>query len=151
MDEGIFENVLAEVINRMEGTSFPDIFFENLLKRLESYDYDLQEGDAWEIAFCATKVENHIKTICNVAAVPERLQQIAIDRICGSFFGARFASGQLSIGSIDLGGGISQIKEGDTSVSFSGADSESGRFSAMLEALANSGDGDLLCYRKLLW
>ncbi len=154
MDSGdVFDTLLAEIMTVMTAnqTSLTEDFFEELLNRLVSYGYELQEGDCFEICFNSQKVENHIKNNCNINSVPEGLYEVVIDRICGEFFFGRKQTGQLIIGELDLDGAFSSIKEGDTQVNFATDTSEDAKFDSLVQLLRTSGEGDLVCYRKLKW
>lgn len=153
MENDVFETLLEEIITVMTAheTSLTEDFFEELLNRLVSYGYELQEGDCFEICFNTSKVENHIKNHCNINTVPEGLYEVAIDRICGEFFFGRKQTGLLEIASLDLDGALSSIKEGDTQVNFASDDSDDAKFSVLVQTLRTSGEGDLVCYRKLKW
>ena len=153
MDSDVFDTLLAEIITVMTAneTSLTEDFFEMLLNRLVSFGYTLQEGDCFEICFNSQKVENHIKNNCNINAVPEGLYEIAVDRICGEFFFGRHQTGSLVIADLDLDGMFSSIKEGDTQVNFSSDSSEEAKFNSLVQTLRESGEGDLVCYRKIKW
>ena len=42
-------------------TSLDGHFIEDVLKRLDSFGYEIKESDAWMIGFAMQKVENTIK------------------------------------------------------------------------------------------
>jgi len=44
---------------------------ELVKKRLESFGYELQEGDEFALAFSIQKVENTIKNDCNTPSIPD--------------------------------------------------------------------------------
>ena len=48
-------------------------------ERLQSFGYELREGDNALLVFAVQKAENTIKNDCNVAGVPEGLLNIAVD------------------------------------------------------------------------
>ena len=62
---------------------------EQVKERLQSFGYELQDGDETILAFCIGKVEATIKNDCNVSEIPEGLVYIAIDMACGEFLTAK--------------------------------------------------------------
>ena len=127
-------------------TSLDESFIEAVLKRLDSFGYEIKESDAWMIGFAMQKVENTIKNECNISEIPDGLFHTAVDMSCGEFLFAKKQTGQLEIGDLDL-----SIKEGDTQVNFNGDESDSDKVDSMLNYLLNNGKGELVCYRKISW
>lgn len=125
---------------------------EDIIKRLLTFGYtDSNKHDATLIEFISQKVENHIKTSCNITSIPDELYNIAVDRVCGEFLFTKKQTGQLTIGDVDLTGAITSIKEGDVSVNFDANTSEEAMFKQMVDYLMTKGEGDFVCYRKIKW
>lgn len=142
---------MKQIIITVLDTGLSESFIEAVLKRLDSFGYEIKESDAWMIGFAMQKVENTIKNECNISEIPDGLFHTAVDMSCGEFLFAKKQTGQLEIGDLDLTGVISSIKEGDTQVNFDNNDSDSDKIDVILNHLMNSGKGELVCYRKIRW
>lgn len=144
--------LIKTVKSLMPETNITEQLIEFILKRLESFGYDLGEGnDAYVLAFTIQKVEIHIMNSCNVSSIPEGLYNVLIDRVCGEFLFTKKQTGQLNIEGLDLTGVVASISEGDTSVSFVPDVNDEERFNQLLKVLMTMGEGDMVCYRKLNW
>ena len=132
-------------------TSLDGHFIEDVLKRLDSFGYEIKESDAWMIGFAMQKVENTIKNECNISEIPDGLFHTAVDMSCGEFLLAKKQTGQLELGDLDLTGALSSIKEGDTQINFDAGSSDESRFNQLVNYLMNQGEGDLICFRKIRW
>jgi hypothetical protein len=87
-----------------------------------------------------------------VAEVPEGLTNTAVDMACGEILDTLYRTGKLDVGSIALDGAIASVSLGDTTVSFDNTSTDnSGTFTALINALKDSGRGDFACYRKFKW
>lgn len=150
MDEMI-QKILANIKAIMKNSSLSESFPEAVLKRLVSFGYHLKEDDGWVICFAMQKVENHIKNSCNTTDVPVGLFHVAVDMVCGEFLFAKKQTGKLELEDLDLGGAITQIHEGDTTVQFANGSSPEDGFNELLNYLLHNGEGDFVCYRKLKW
>lgn len=150
MDE-MMNKTLASIKSFLTTTSLDEPFYIAVLKRLISFGYTLKEDDAWVISFCIQKVENHIKSSCNILSIPNGLVSVAVDMVCGEFLLALKQTGQLDIEAIDLSGAITQLKEGDTTIQFANGSSEDEKFTGFVNYLLTKGEGDLVCFRKLKW
>ena len=150
MDE-IIQKVLANILTIMSNSYLSEPFFEAVLKRLDSFGYDLREDDAWVICFATQTVENHIKNSCNSTSIPHGLFNVAVDMVCGEFLFTKKQTGKLELGDLDLDGVITQIHEGDVTVQFGSGSSDEDKFDSFLNYLLHHGEGDFVCYRKLKW
>lgn len=122
---------------------------EDVTARLASFGYTVTEGDAWMLNFIIAKVENHIKSECNVSAVPEGLHNIAVDMAVGEFLLNKKSMGSLE--GFDLSAAVKQIQEGDTNVSFDTSHSPEQRLDALILYLMTYGNGSFSSYRCLTW
>ena len=138
---------LAEKISKVHESGLT----ESVLKRLDSFGYDVTTDDTFCIAFSMQKVENSIKNDCNVVDVPKELESIAIDMVCGEFLGTLYRTGKLNLSSLDLDGAIASVSAGDTSVSFDNSISDDGKFTTLVQLLKNCVRGELACYRNIKW
>ena len=139
------------IITALDTSSLDESFIEAVLKRLDSFGYEIKESDAWMIGFAMQKVENTIKNECNISEIPDGLFHTAVDMSCGEFLLAKKQTGQLELGDLDLTGAISSIKEGDTQINFDAGSSDESRFNQLVNYLMNQGEGDLICFRKIRW
>ena len=150
MDEMIQE-ILANILTITQNTSLSESFYEAVLKRLASFGYTLKKDDSWGICFASQKVESRIKNSCNTTNIPDGLFFVAVDMVCGEFLFAKKQTGELKFTDIDLGGAISEIREGDVTVKFASGSSDEENFNSFLNVLMHGGEGDFVCYRKLRW
>ena len=126
-------------------------FIQAVLNRLKTFGYEATDDDLWMIAFNIQKVNTHIMNSCNTLTVPDGLFYIAVDRICGEFFHTMKNSGKLELDALDLDAAVTQITEGDTSITFDSGTSDEQRFDTLVNVLIHEGAGDEVCYRKLKW
>lgn len=124
---------------------------DTVKERLKSFGYEVKESDKFSLIFCVDKVRNTIKNDTNQSEVPEGLEHIAVDRVCGEFLFTKKQTGQLNIGELDLDGAVTSIKEGDTQINFDAGSSDESRFNQLVNYLMNQGEGDLICFRKIRW
>lgn len=145
------DELLQIIKNTMSNSGLTEMFFKAVLQRLISLGYKLEENDGWMICFAIQKVENHIKSSCNVTSIPDELSNVAVDRVCGEFLFAKKQTGKLELTDLDLDGAITSIHEGDVTVQFATGSSDEDKFDSFLNYLLHSGEGDFVCYRKLKW
>lgn len=125
---------------------------EDVIKRLESFGYEVTEADDWMIEFLIQKIENSIKADCNINTIPEELYEIAVDMVVGEFLLNKKSRGQLE--GFDLEAAVKQIHEGDTSVTFAigdGSKTPEERLDELILYLMNYGKGKFAAYRCIKW
>ncbi len=125
---------------------------EDVTKRLESFGYEVTEADNWMIEFLIQKIENSIKTDCNINTIPEELHEIAVDMVVSEFLLNKKSRGQLE--GFDLEAAVKQIHEGDTSVTFAigdGSKTPEERLDELILYLMNYGKGKFAAYRCIKW
>jgi hypothetical protein len=128
------------------------IMVEDVTLRLASFGYTVTEADSWVLDFIITKVENHIKSECNVDAVPDGLHNIAVDMVVGEFLLSKKSTGQLT--GIDISAMEKSIQEGDTNITFafgSGDKTPEKRLDELILYLMNYGKGSFASYRSFSW
>ena len=121
---------------------------DDVKERLKSFGYVTNTVDNWVLTYCIEKVEAHIKNSCNVAEVPDGLQQIAVDMACGEFLFGKKQSGQ-AVG-IEFEAVVKQITEGDTTVTFDTSASAEAKYDALIAHLMHS-EVDFAAYRCIKW
>lgn len=131
--------------------SVTDSFIEAVLMRLESFGVNVTEDDTFMIAFSIRYAHNTIFNFCNIKTLPDGLYNIAVDMACGEYLNTLKGMCRLNLNGVDLNGAISQIKEGDTTVSFDASTSDEQKLTAFINHLLHGRKGDLVCYRKFKW
>lgn len=125
---------------------------EDVTARLASFGYTVTESDTWVLNFIIQKVENHIKNICNIDAIPEGLNNIIVDMVVGEFLLNKKSMGNLA--GFNLETAIKQIQEGDTSITYAIGDGDltpEKRLDLLIDYLMNRGKNELLSYRCIKW
>lgn len=125
---------------------------EAVKERLSSLGYEIQDGDEAILNFCIQKVENTVRNDCNVTAVPEGLENIAVDMAVGEFLSAKKTFSPDSIAGLDLDFAVKQIQTGDTNTVFAdGCLTPEQRLDAFINHLLTYGRDEFSCYRKIKW
>lgn len=123
-------------------------------ERLQSFGYEIQDGDEIILNFSIQKVENTIKNDCNVFSVPDGLVNIAVDMVVGEFLTAKKTFSPDSIAGLDLDIAVKQIQTGDTNTVFAtgeGSLTAEQRLNNFLNYLLTYGKDQFSCYRKIRW
>lgn len=143
--------IVQKILTIIPNSSHSEESVRAVINRLSSFGYLPIENDSWELSFAMLSVENNIKNSCNTTSIPEGLFTVAVDMICGEFLMGRKNSGRLDISTLDLGGAITSITEGDVSVSFDANSTDEQKFNQLVSYLMTKGKGEFVCYRKLSW
>lgn len=123
-------------------------------ERLQSFGYEIQDGDEIILNFSIQKVENTIKNDCNVSSIPDGLVNIAVDMAVGEFLTAKKTFSPDSIAGLDLDFVVKQIQTGDTNTVFAtgeGSLTAEQRLNNFLNYLLTYGRDQFSCYRKIRW
>jgi hypothetical protein len=123
-------------------------------ERLQSFGYEIQDGDEIILNFSIQKVENTIKNDCNVSSIPDGLVNIAVDMAVGEFLTAKKTFSPDSIARLDLDFAVKQIQTGDTNTVFAtgeGSLTAEQRLNNFLNYLLIYGRDQFSCYRKIKW
>ena len=115
--------------------------------RLQSFGYEIQDGDDAILNFSIQKAESTIKNECNVRC-------IAVDMAVGEFLTAKKTFVPGSIAGLDLEAAVKQIQTGDTSTTFAtgeGSQTAEQRLNALLSYLLTYGKEQFSCFRRLRW
>lgn len=153
---------MADISERLEVLiqTIPNIsslgasFVYDVGKLLESFGYEMQDGDDWLLGFCIQKVENNIRNECNVSSIPSGLKKVASQMVVGEFLFAKKGIGQLQGLNINIDAAIKQIQEGDTNVTFAfgnGSMTPEQRLDSLIAYLMVSGKNQFVRYRRLKW
>ncbi len=125
---------------------------EDVTLRLASFGYTVTESDSWMLNFIITKVENEIKSECNLEVIPEGLHNIAVDMVVGEFLLGKKSTGQLT--EIDISAVEKSIQEGDTTVTYaigSGDKTPEQRLDQLILYLMNGRKASFASFRRFRW
>lgn len=119
--------------------------------KLMSYGYEYTDGDDVTVSLLISKNEQYIKHYCNISEVPECLEYVLLDLVCGEFLQTKKALGQLS--SIEIENLVQAIRAGDTTVEYNNNYNYDGNtlFSKFVEQLTTGHETELARHRRLCW
>lgn len=126
---------------------------EDVVERLISLGYNLEEGDTLSLQLAVNGAEQYIKNFCNITEIPKELSGVAVDIAAGILLKTKQGLGINVCESIDFeNDNIKQITEGDVSITYNSDNSGSAtaKYSALLDRLCNR-DKELLAFRRLRW
>ncbi len=145
MSEIFVENVVTLVSD----TDFDSSLIAQVIDQLSIIGIVLEENEYSDVALAIQKVDLQIKNICNVQSLPYGLRNVAVDRVCGEVIYIKYLMKELPE-NFDAESSIKQLSIGDTTVSYS-SDAPDKKVLTLVGFLKSSGEGELLCYRKLTW
>ena len=119
--------------------------------RLKSFGYEFVDGDEIAIEYAEGKAIQYIKHFCNISEIPECLDYVLMDIICGEFLQLKRNTGQLT--SIQTDATVKSIQDGDTRVEYnvSYQTDPNGVFNEFVKSLINGHNEELLRHRRLVW
>lgn len=126
---------------------------KDVVERLNTLGYNLNEGDIVTLQFAINGTEQYIKNFCNISEIPKELYYVAVDMAAGTLLKTKQSIGVNVCENIDYSAaGVSSIKEGDLTIDFSTGDKNStiNMFNALLDKLCKR-DKELIAFRKLRW
>ncbi len=121
------------------------------VKLLEGFGYEMKDGDAGLLQFCADRVCEHIRNDCNISEIPDGLAHLAVRRTVGEFLGAKLAFDAKALINVEAGRIVKSVSVGDTSTSFEVGSTPEERLKAAILLLKKAGEGEMACYRKIRW
>lgn len=128
--------------------------FDEVIKRLESFGYTYTQSDIHNIDYAIAKIGTYIKNFCNIEEIPERLQFVYIDIVCGEFLQEKKSSGQLKLSDLDLSKpALKSISEGDTNISYAtgeGSQTDEQKLDSLINCLLNY-QNQLYKFRRIVW
>ncbi len=127
-------------------SDLPESFCRILIRRLDVIGCQVEES--FPLAFVVRKAEVEILDYCHIDLIPSVLYPLLADRAVGKYLYDLKQTGKLEIESLDLSGVVSELKEGDVSISFSGSSDEA-KLDQLLQMLMETGKGQLACYRRV--
>ncbi len=124
---------------------------EDIITRLKTLGYEVNEEDSNAIEIAAGSTEQYIKNYCNISEIPDELYYAAVDMAAGTMLKTKFSTGTDTCGGIDFDAdGIKSITEGDISVTYSDSGGSLSRYEKLIDSLL-SRKSELIKYRKLRW
>lgn len=124
---------------------------EDVIIRLQSLGYDINEGDGVTLENAIRETVHYIKAYCNIKEIPKELYDTAVDMAAGRLLRDKLATGSGVCGNIDFDDeGIKSLTEGDVSVTFSDSSGKTSRYENLIARLCNKNDV-LICYRRVRW
>lgn len=122
---------------------------EKIKERLASLGYECVESDDFALSFVLDKSTQYIKHFCNIDTVPDCLEWVLVDMVCGEFLLTKKNMGQLTSAQIEAV--VKKIQDGDTTVEYNATVDREATFCALLEKMAHGNDSELIAHRKLRW
>lgn len=126
---------------------------KDVVERLNTLGYNLNEGDIVTLQFAINGTEQYIKDFCNITDIPKELYYVAVDMAAGTLLKTKQGIGISTLEGIDLeSDNIKSITEGDVSVTYNSDSSNSAtaRYNALLDKLCNR-DAELIAFRRVRW
>lgn len=112
-------------------------------QRLLSLNYQPVSEDDWLIDYMFKVKRQEILNYCNVDEVPEQLEPILIERVCGSFLAQKTIQNPQNTEGV-----IKSIKEGDVSIDYAVSNVNP---LSLFSQMARAGEEELICYRQMKW
>ncbi|MDO4765160.1 MAG: hypothetical protein Q4A29_03800 [Eubacteriales bacterium] len=112
-------------------------------QRLLSLGYQPVDEDDWLIDYMIKVKRQEILNYCNVDEIPEELEHILIERICGSILAQKTIQNPQNTEGV-----IKSIKEGDVSIDYAVSNASP---LSLFSQMANTGEEELICYRQMKW
>lgn len=123
-------------------------------KFLENTGYKTTAADEPALRFCIESVRSTVKNKIHCRNVPKELEHVVIRRTIGEFLKSKktFAPDDLTM--IDLDCAVKQIQVGDTNIVFAagaGSLTPEQRLDNFISGLLNTGQSEIMHYRRLKW
>lgn len=119
--------------------------------RLESLGYkSLVDSDDKTVSYLIGKVEANIKHWCNIDDIPECLEYVVIERVCGEFLLDKASFNQLDETLVETL--VKSTKLGDTEINYQvGATTPLDILRSQCKNMTSYGLSDLKAHRRLAW
>lgn len=124
---------------------------DDVILRLKSLGYNIDEGDNVTLEFAVNGTEQYIKNFCNITEIPAELYYVAVDMAAGTLLKTKQATGFNVCENLDFeSDSIKSITEGDVSITYSESNSAAAKYKALIDSLCNR-ESELLAFRKMRW
>lgn len=118
--------------------------------RLTSLGYTVTDADDKSIKFQLNKVEQYIKHWCNIDEVPECLNYVVIERVCGEFLLEKASFNQLDESLVESL--VKTTKIGDTEIQYQvGATTPLDILRSQCKNMTSYGKSELISHRRFPW
>lgn len=127
---------------------------ERLKQRLEDLGYKVKETDKESLTYCLDKARNRILNDLHWREIPEDLEHVFLDMAVGEFLLAKKTFAPDDLSNLDLTAAVKEIKEGDTTVSFTtgeGSMTSEQRLTSYINYLLTCGKEEFASFRRLRW
>ncbi len=111
---------------------------EEVISRLASLGYQIDDIDDNVLDDTIVRVELHIRTYCNIVEIPPELNPVIVDRVCAEV---------LTL-SHNGNSAVKSARIGDVDITF---DEDKIPTQMLIEHLQRSGEEALVCYKKMKW
>ena len=119
-------------------------------ERLTSLGYTTTDADDKSIEFHIKKVEQYILHWCSIDEIPECLNYVVIERVCGEFLLEKASFNQLD--ETQVGSLVKTTKIGDTEIQYQvGATTPLDVLRSQCKNMTSYGLSDLKAHRRLPW
>lgn len=125
------------------------ITLDKIKERLLMLGYPATAADDAMLTYIWNTVQRSVLLSLNILEVPESIENIVIDKICGEFLANKRATGPIT--GFDVGTAIKSIAEGDTTVTYDANTSPEAQFDMLLKWLISGRDSVLLRCRRIRW
>ena len=115
----------------------------NLILKITNKSVDT---DTPILEYLITAETRRVLNISNCEKIPTELEHVIVHRVVGAYLQTNIVA-LVGVENLDV---PTQIKMGDTQVSFSGK-SAADRLKEMAQLFVNYGEGELTCFRRLKW
>lgn len=127
---------------------------DSVIKRLKSLGYQQQiQNNDYGLLFLISKIKQELKdNLCwDEDELPQELDYVLIDRVCGAFLKEKRASGSLQDSDFITKGSLVSIKAGDVEHRYAQNNEQKIPIDQLIEDLCNSHKYELNRWRKLSW
>lgn len=127
---------------------------DTVKERLKSFGYEVREDDEFSLTFCVEKVRSTIRNEINWQNVPEGLEHIAVDMVCGEFLLSQKTFAPNDLVGFDLDYAVKQIQTGDTNTVFAtgeGSLTPEQRLTTFINYLLSYGKAEFNSFRRIRW
>lgn len=119
-------------------------------ERLNSLGYETTDTDNKSIERLLKKVEQYILHWCNIDEVPDCLQYVVIERVCGEFLLEKASFNQLDEALVNSL--VKSTKIGDTEINYQvGATTPIDILRSQCKNMVSYGQSELIAHRRVSW
>lgn len=123
----------------------------DVLEILPAFGYTPTDKDTPLIRLSIQRALIHVRSFCNIDKIPDDLMPEVLRMSCGEFLHSKLMTGDLGDGGIVFPDRVSQITEGDTSVSLAGAGTEANNFAQLVDEMRHGDPYVLEHNRRVHW